>query len=473
MAKTMLVNSMPEETRMAIIEDSELVEVAVERAENGHIVGNIYKGKVQNVLPGMQAAFVDIGQEKNGYLAIGEIVDHDKSGTLTVGQEIVVQVAKDSLGTKGPRLTTKLTLPGRYVVLMPTYDYSGVSRRIENKAERERLRLAAQSVKIPAMGLIIRTVAEGKSEHDIKRDADYLANLWRTLTARAKRAKAPTLLYRDVDMVIRLVRDYFDETVEKFVIDNNEIYGRVKDLLTFIDPESSERLTLHTGQDDIFSYYGIADELSKLTERQIDLKCGGYIVIDRTEALTVIDVNTGKYTGHNSLADTILHTNLEATAEIARQIRLRDIGGIIIIDFIDMEQEEHRQIVLKMLNTNLKKDRTPTNVRGLTALGLVEMTRKKVRQDLETALYAECPCCGGRGRVRSPQTIANSVIRELRYLAAKGKLRGRIIVQIHPQVAAIVKKNIPHLNRELARQLTVEAVSAMNIEAYSILAGRE
>ncbi|MBP2644668.1 MAG: ribonuclease, Rne/Rng family [Firmicutes bacterium] len=469
----MLVNSMPEETRMALLEDGKLVEVAVERSESGHIVGNVYKGRVQNVLPGMQAAFIDIGWEKNGYLYLGEMAETGIQTPLTAGQEIIVQVIKDSIGTKGPRLTAKLTLPGRYVVLMPTYNYIGVSRRIGENQERNRLRQAAETLKSDGMGLIVRTVAEGKSLEDLKRDCEYLTNLWRTLSARAKRVKAPSLLYRDVDMVIRLVRDYFSPVIQAFVIDNAEAFSRMKDLLNFTDPELVPRLELYNGQENIFSCYRVEEELDKLAERKIWLTCGGYLVIDRTEALTVIDVNTGKYIGHSSLADTIWHTNLEAAEEISRQIRLRDIGGIIIIDFIDMEEEEHRQSVLAALSQSLKKDRTKTNVLGLTQLGLVEMTRKKVRQDWENIVYQDCPSCSGRGRVSSPSTVVNNVSRKLRQLAVNGKLKGRITVQVHPQVAVVLKCEVSRLSREVAKPLTLEAVPTMKCEEYVILSGRE
>ncbi|MBP2653292.1 MAG: ribonuclease, Rne/Rng family [Firmicutes bacterium] len=458
---------------MALVEEGELVEVAVERTENGHIVGNVYKGRIQNVLPGMQAVFIDIGRERNGYLYAGELSEKKGGSGLTVGQEIIVQVAKDSIGTKGPRMTTRVTLPGRYVVLMPTYEYIGVSRRIGDKAERARLRAVVEKLKPPGMGLIVRTVAEGKSEDDIQRDCEYLSNLWRTLVARAKRVKAPTLLYRDVDLVIRLVRDYFSDDVERFVIDNSEAYGRVKELLNFTEPKLVERLELYTGREALFFRYGIDGKLAKLSERRVWLKCGGYLVIDRTEALTAIDVNTGKYVGQSNLADTILHTNLEAAAEIAHQLRLRDIGGIIIIDFIDMNTEDHRQAVLARLNDSLKYDRTRTSLLGITELGLVEMTRKKVRQDLEAMLYAECPCCSGRGHVLSPQTVVSGVIREIRQLSALGKLRGKIVVQVHPQVAEVLKPEVKRLVTEFARSLIVEAVSTMNSEAYTILHGRE
>jgi len=478
MAKTIVVNMVPEETRMALLEDGELAEAVVERSDCGHIVGNIYIGKIQNVLPGMQAIFVDIGRDKNGFLYIGDLPEESQAGGIegfTVGREIAVQVTKDALGTKGPRLTTQLTLPGRYVVLMPTVEFSGVSRRIESEEERRRLREVADKVRPKGMGIIVRTIAEGKSEEDLSKDIEYLVNLWNALEARAKRANPPMLLYRDVDLVIRLVRDYLSADVEKFIIDNREAYGRVSDLLKFTSPELVARLELYEDAVDIFTCYGIDAELDKLQQRCVWLKCGGNLVIDRTEALTVIDVNTGRFVGRTALWDTVLQTNLEAAAEIARQIRLRDIGGIIIIDFIDMDKEEHQQAVLSALEEQLKKDRTKTSVLGLTRLGLVEMTRKKARQDLETVLYGECPSCEGRGLIRSPETVAIAVRRELRKLCKTHPSGVRLIIQAPPRVAEELKRQgeLERLAKELSRQLVVEEVPTMHGEAYCILRGKE
>ncbi len=472
MAKTIVVNVTPEETRMALLEDGDLAEVSIERTHSGHIVGNIYKGKVQNVLPGMQAVFADIGRDRNAFLYVGDLSggQRGKGEKMTVGRELIVQVAKDAIGSKGPRLTTHLTLPGRYVVLMPTVKFLGVSRRIAAAEERKRLKEVAGKVCPQGMGLVVRTVAEGRSEDDLRKDCEYLVNLWQTLTARAKLAKAPALLYRDVDLLIRIVRDYLGPTVEKLVIDNHEAHSRVVELVKVVSPELLPRLELYQGED-IFGHYDIEQQLEKLSERRVNLPCGGYIIIDRTEALTVIDVNTGKFVGKTRLADTVFAANLEAAAEIARQIRLRDIGGIIIADFIDMDRDQHKQAVLAALTEHLKKDRTRTNVVGLTGLGLVEMTRKKVRQDLATVLQAECPCCGGRGYVRSPETVAITVRRQLRAVAKGQTGTGRLLVQVHPRVAEVLKRpgELEALAKELARPLAVEPVASMDAEAYSVL----
>jgi ribonuclease, Rne/Rng family len=477
MAKTIIVNVVPEETRMAFVEDGELAEVAIERTNSGHIVGNIYKGKIQNVLPGMQAVFVDIGRERNAFLYVGDLGGHShrkgkgKGEAFTAGRELIVQVAKEAIGTKGPRLTTHLTLPGRYVVLMPTVDFIGVSRRIGTAEERRRLKEMAARVRPKGMGLVVRTVAEGRGEDDLRKDCEYLASLWKSLAARGKMVKAPTLLYRDVDLLIRIVRDYFSSDVDKLVLDNREAYTRVAELLRAVSPELLPRLEFYDSHEDIFVRNCLEAELEKLSMRRVDLKSGGYIVIDRTEALTVIDVNTGKFVGKTKLADTVFAVNMEAAAEIARQLRLRDIGGIIVVDFIDMDREQHKQAVLAALNEHLRKDRTRTNVVGLTGLGLVEMTRKKVRQDIATVLNGQCPCCEGRGFVRSPETVAAAVRRQIRQLGKSGTTAaGRVVVQVHPRVAAVLQQpgELERLAQETARPIRVEAAAEIGMEAYSV-----
>ena len=480
MSKTIIANVMPEETRMAIIENGQLAEVAIERSENGHIVGNIYKGKVKNILPGMQAAFVDIGRDKNAFLYLGDLYPRYSCETtqqtmLTVGQEVIVQIVKDAMGTKGPRVTTHITLPGRFVVLMPTVEYIGVSRRIDSEAERERLRQAAEKVKPENMGLIVRTVAAGKTEDDIAKDIAYLRNFWQSLSARTKRASAPSLLFRDVDLVIRIVRDYLSPDVSEVFIDSREAHSRICDLLAYSSPELVPRVQLYQGQEEIFSYYHIAEEVEQIGKRIVGLSCGGYIVIDHTEALTVIDVNTGKFTGRTSLSDTVFHANLEAATEIARQIRLRDIGGIIIIDFIDMDKEEQKKAVLASLEQKVKEDRTKTNILGLTGLGLVEMTRKKARQNVDQFLYTECPCCEGRGRIQSPDTVALQVLRKVRHLATSQRAKGNFVVQVHPRVAEVLQRpgEKERIEQELARSIIIEAVPALHAEIFSVLFGKE
>ncbi|SDF21450.1 Rne/Rng family ribonuclease [Sporolituus thermophilus] len=473
MNKTIIASIMPEESRMALVEDGEPVEYVLERGATGHLVGNIYKGKVKNVLPGMQAAFIDIGGDKNAYLYV-ENVDANE-GRLTVGQDILIQIVKDASGSKGPRATTGLMLPGRYAVLAPYADGTGVSRRIEDEAERQRLRQLADKVKPEGMGVIVRTAAAGCSETELARDVEYLYNLWAALAARAKRSPAPTLLYRDVDLAIRIVRDYLDDDVTEVVIDNRDAYGRVCDLLQHLAPAALAKVKFYEDPEDVFVHYGIAADLSRLLKREVELACGGFLVIDQTEALTVIDVNTGRFVGDTSLGDTVFRVNMEAAAEIARQLRLRDIGGIIIVDFIDMAKEEHKQTVLAFLAEKMRQDRTRSKILGLTSLGLVEITRKKGRPDLNSLMYSECPCCEGRGRIQSPETVAINIRRRLRQAAAQRKLASRLVIQAHPQVVEILSRQgeLARLERDLARKLTLEAVPTMHPECYSILYDKE
>jgi ribonuclease G len=476
MAKKIIVNITPEETRMAVFENEEFIEVSIERTRSGHNVGNIYKGKTKNVLPGMQAAFIDIGRDKNAFLYIGDALPQVAAqaiadSALTVGKDVMIQIVKDAIGTKGPRATTHLTLPGRYVVLMPTVDYIATSRRIANEEERVRLKQIVEKVRPEGMGVIVRTMSEGKSEEDLQKDIEYLYNLWKALIARGKRATAPILLYRDVDLVIRIVRDYLSDDVEEFVLDHQEAYGRVCDLLKYASPELVSRVRLYQGKEDIFTHYGLDEELNKLGQRSVWLKCGGYIVIDKTEALTVIDVNTGKFVGSTNLSDTVFQTNLEAASEIVRQIRLRDIGGIIIVDFIDMDKEEQKQAVVAALEEKFKRDRTKTNVLGFTGLGLVEITRKKARQNVEGVLYSECPCCEGRGRVQSPETVVINIWRKMRHVMSQSRRQGRIVIQVHPLVAEIIKSQgeLPRMEQELACSLRIESLPEMHPEMFSLL----
>ncbi|WP_199883701.1 Rne/Rng family ribonuclease [Anaerosinus massiliensis] len=472
--KSIIVNVVPEETRMAIIENNTLLEFAVERTQSEHVVGNIYKGKVQNVLPGMQAAFVDIGYDKNAFLYIGDglpknaVSSISHSNVFHVGQNVLIQIVKDAIGTKGPRATTHLTLPGRYVVLMPTVDYIGVSRRIEDTDERERLKGIAEKICPPDMGMIVRTVAEGQCEEVLKKDMEYLSNLWNALVARDKVSSSPTLVYRDADLLIRIVRDYLNSDIDELVIDRHEAYTRVCALLS---PNLVKRVKLYKGTESIFRHYRIEDELRKLEQREVELKSGGSIVIDKTEALTVIDVNTGKFVGQTNLADTVFRTNMEAAEEITKQIRLRDLGGIIIVDFIDMETEEQRQTILKVLEDKVKYDKTKTNVVDITALGLVEMTRKKSRQNFESILYSTCPYCNGRGRIQSSETVSIHISRDLRRLSRKKHLSNGYIVQVHPQVKAAFEKSghIANLEKEIACKIVLEGVESLHPEVYSIL----
>jgi ribonuclease G len=460
---------------MAMLEDGVLTELVIERDDARHIVGNIYKGRVQNVLPGMQAAFVDIGQEKNAFLYIGDGLPKAAVNSLAeksnfhIGQNVLVQIVKDSVSSKGPRATTHLTLPGRYVVLMPTVDYIGISRRIEKNGERERLKEIAAAICPEGMGLIVRTVAEEESCDTLKADVEYLAGLWRQIATRDKMSAPPTLLYRDADLVIRIVRDYLNEEIDELVIDNSEVYKRAADLIGGQE-ELLKKIRRYDGSEDLFRFYKIEDEIKNIGKREVELKSGGTLVIDRTEALTVIDVNTGKYVGKTNLSDTVFSTNCEAAEEIARQIRLRDIGGIIIVDFIDMETDGQKKAIMELLAEKVKNDKTKTHVVDITSLGLVELTRKKSRRNFEATLYEACPYCNGSGRLLSPETVAISICRDLRKLARRKRAADGYLVQMNSIVKECMEKLrlADKLCREMACRIELEA-KEMHPESYTIL----
>lgn len=450
MSKEIIADVDRDQIRIGVLEDRQLVEYYVERTYDERVIGNIYKGKVANVLPGIQAAFVDIGLEKNAFLYIGDLnsckEDEDVFEGLTktsikdilrVGQEVLVQVVKESMGTKGARVSMNITLPGRYLVLMPTVDYVGISRRIESEAERQRLKLLAEEIRPRHMGVIVRTVAEGKGIEELKSDMEYLKRLWDNIRMKQRGGKAPRLIYKDMNLLARIVRDIFTPEVNKFYVNTSYGYEKVRELVSFISPSLKDRVSLYMGQEDIFEYFNIESDAQRALERKVWLKSGGYIVIDHTEALTAIDVNTGKFVGSIDLEDTVVKTNLEAAREIAKQLRLRDIGGIIIIDFIDMNSQEHQKMVIDTLEAELKKDRTKAHVLGITNLGLVEMTRKKVRQSLDEVLEKVCPYCEGRGRILSEDTMAKKVEREISriFRTRRGEA---ILIEVHPSVAAVV-----------------------------------
>lgn len=445
MNKHIIANVEPFETRVALFEDGRVQNILIERGEP--TAGNIYKGRVANVLRGMDAAFVDIGLPRNAFLHVSDIRSHRVGGEdledpigegsiqqrLRPGQEILVQVTKEPMGTKGARVTTYIAVPAYYMVLMPTVSYVGVSRRIEGEGERRRLREIAERHRPQGMGLIVRTAAEGVTEKDIRDDLRYLLNVWAQVSERAKASRAPALLYQDLRLIRRVVRDLFTGDVERFVVDSAREYERILDLVGSYAPHLRERTELYRGPEPIFERFGVERELQGALRRRVGLPSGGSIVVDRTEALTVIDVNTGKYVGETDLAATILHTNLEAVREVARQIRLRDIGGIILVDFIDMDVETHRKQVLRALQEAVKRDRSKTHIIDLTQLGLVEITRKRVYQDLEEVMRMPCPYCDGKGRVLSGETMTHRVRRELRRLLTSQK-PAAVLVHVHPLV---------------------------------------
>ncbi len=486
MDKKIIVNCDNRATRVALLEQGKLVELDVERPLQYRVVGNLYKGTVANVLPGMQAAFVDIGLEKNAFLYVDDVspdLDGDDDSPppsrstidklLQVGEDIMVQVIKEPYGSKGARVTGQITIPGRYLVLVPGADYIGVSRRIESQAERDRLRREVEILKPEHLGLIVRTVAEGVDKDVMAQDLQFLIQLWNRILTRFQQKTAPAILYQDLSLTCRMARDLFVEEFSSFLIDNEHEYDKVRDIVDYISPHLKSKVKLYKENEPIFERYGIEKEIEKALARQVWLKSGGYLVFDETEALTVIDVNTGRYIGRRNLADTILKTNLEAAEEIARQVRLRDIGGIIIIDFIDMSIEDHRKKVIDKLNDSIKNDRTKTYVLGLTNLGLVEMTRKKVRQDLSEYLQQSCPYCGGSGRVLTPLVISTRVESSLKQELKEEKKRA-VLVEMHHEVAAIIigsgGGNLKKLEDELGHHIFIRGTEDIHIEEYRIIA---
>jgi len=446
--RQLIASIIPGQARLAVLENEKLVEYYVERPGNERPAGNIYKGKVVNVLPGMDAAFVDIGLEKNAFLYVGDIAldkenfkfkNYDKSvdipdigDVLKQGEDILVQVVKDPLGTKGARITTHITLPGRMLVLMPTMDYVGVSRRIENEVERERLKSLAQEVCPDGMGIIIRTVAEGCDADELKQEILDLSKLWEDINDYANIKNSPAMIHRDNDLLLRSIRDLCADNTSEFIINEKTEYQRVAKMAKTLAPQWTGSVSFYDG--DIFTDMDIEKMVDKTFSRRIWLKNGAYLIVDHTEALTVVDVNSGKYVGTHNLQDTIIKVNKEAAIEIARQVRLRDIGGIIIIDFIDMAETSSKEEVVAVLEEELKKDRTRTNVVGMTGLGLVEMTRKKIRQRVATMMHKTCPYCHGSGRVFNEETISLKILRE--YLnMQRYSLNNKYILKVHTDVA--------------------------------------
>ncbi|MDR7517735.1 MAG: Rne/Rng family ribonuclease [Armatimonadota bacterium] len=486
MAKEIIATVEPQETRVAVLDGGRLVNLYIERGEP--LAGNIYKGRVAAVLPGMEAAFVDIGLERNAFLHVGDIRSQRLAGEeveesfgrgaiaerLRVGQEILVQVTKEPMGTKGARVTTYLALPAYYLVLMPTVNYVGVSRRIENEQERRRLRQLADRLRPPGMGVIVRTAAEGATEKELADDIRFLLQLWSTVEERSRSSRAPALVYQDLRLIRRVVRDLFTEEVSRFLIDSPEEYQRIADLVRSFAPKLVSRLQLYQGEEPVFEALGVEREVDKALRRKVWLRSGGYIVVDRTEALTVIDVNSGKYVGKTDLASTIFRTNMEAVDEVVRQITLRDIGGIILVDFIDMENEHHRRQVMQALQEAVRRDRSKMHIIDLTALGLVEITRKRVYQDLEEVMRMPCPYCEGRGRVLSVETMALKVRREARRVLAAGRAPA-VLMEVHPDVEALLFRDgdawLRALEQRFGRTLRVRGRPGMHVERVRVLEG--
>jgi len=424
MSAELLINVTPSETRVALIENGSLQEVHIERQAKRGIVGNIYLGKIIRVLPGMQAAFVDINLEKAAFLHASDIntklilkEDTDQvpdiRSLVHEGQHIMVQVVKDPLGSKGARLTTDITIASRYLVLMPNSQHAGISLRIENPKERDRLKDIVTPYCDEQQGFIVRTAGEGADELDLQHDAEFLRRVWHKVLARKQRKQTNLPLYQDLSLSFRVLRDFVGIKLERIRIDSNLTFQELTVFTEEFVPELTPLLEYYPGELPIFDLFSVEREIQRALHRKIELKSGGYLIIDQTEAMTTIDINTGAFVGHRNLADTIFSTNIEATQVIARQLRLRNLGGIIIVDFIDMHIDDHKRRVLHSLDMAMSKDKVKYSLHGFSALGLVEMTRQRTRESLEHVLCGECPLCTGRGHLKTVETVCFEILREI------------------------------------------------------------
>ena len=500
MDSEILINATRDEVRVGLLDGGQVVEFYVERKREASLVGNIYKGKIVKILPGMQSAFVDIGLEKAAFLYVTDIhagleefapflEEEEKVNALELelgskkgrpdlaieeliqeGQEILVQASKDPIGGKGARVTSYVTIPGRYLVLMPNVEHIGISRRISDESERARLKTIVENIKPRGYGLIIRTASEGSGEEDLKKDLEFLLLLWETVQKKKDRVSAPTLLYSDLDLVFRSVRDLMVQDVKRLVVDSAEEYERIKDFVRTYFEKFLGKIELYEGTEPIFDAFGIEFDISRALGRKVWLKSGGYIVIDQTEAMTVIDVNTGKFVGKEELEDTILKTNLEAVKEIAYQIRLRNLGGIIIVDFIDMEKYENRDRVFIAFVEAMKKDRAKNTISHISELGLIQMTRKRVRESLGRTLCETCPYCEGKGFVKSPKTLCYEIFRKVTRLAKHGG--ERIIVTAHPSVAELLtdeeRAGMEDIENRYSIKVTIKESRSFHQENYEV-----
>jgi ribonuclease G len=501
----LVINADGPETRVALVEDGFLGELYIERKRERGIAGNIYKGRVERVLPGMQAAFVNIGLEKSAYLHVSDVrgTPDDLKGLLSAesnrnddrdgeeeerdaarasggariedllkeGQEVIVQVTKEPISTKGARTTRYISLPGRHLVFMPTVDHIGISRRIASDKERRRLREIVESVRPAGSGFIVRTVAENVSERELKADMEFLIKLWNNVVARAEGGRCPSLIYNDLDLLLRSVRDLFTADVEKLIIDSRSEYERVKKFIAAFMPEFQGLIELYDGQEPIFDGFGIEIEIDRALERKVWLKSGGYLIVDEMEALTAIDVNTGRFVGKSSLEDTITKTNLEACREVAEQLRIRSIGGMIVVDFIDMDRPHNREKVTRSFNDYLRKDRAKAAVTRISELGLIEMTRKRTRESLLHTLTEPCTACEGKGYTKSRRTVSYELFRELR---RQGDLveGDTILIEVHPEVANVLATTdrpfLDDIEKRLQKRIIVKARGSFHVEDFEI-----
>jgi ribonuclease G len=498
MSKEMIVSHSPLQTRLAIIENGVVSEVAFERERSRGVVGNIYKGRVNRVLPGMQSAFVDIGLERDAFLYVSDVLEDEDFLTeeeekivqtereiraaagppqsidqlLKQGQEVLVQVVKEPLGTKGARITSYVSLPGRLLVYMPTVDHVGVSRKIESAEERAQLRKLIQQSRQRGGGYIVRTAAAGKDEEAIVADLRYLEHKWQEIGYRSEQVKAPALIHRDLGLVFKYIRDVLSPEYSAIRINSEELFDQVLNYVRQIQPQMLHRVKYYSRNYPIFEEYGVQAEIDKALRSKVWLKSGGYIVINQTEALVAIDINTGRYTGDRRLEDTITRINLEAVEEIVHQIRLRDLGGIIVIDFIDMEERRNQQKVFNALEQALRKDRSPTKSVQINEFGLVVLTRKRVKRSLERVLCRPCPHCQGSSWVKSPTTVAFEIVDQVR--KSLNEFPKGLTVRVHPEVARALKGKeapvIEELKSMVKQEVDVRADSNMYEEQYELVA---
>jgi len=516
MLKEIIINKDEYETRAALLENKTLAELFIERRGERYVLGNIYKGKVNTVLPGMQAAFIDIGLDRNAFLHVSDVAHHleeyedfmdgdDANGSsparkkrgdskkrrevpsiaelLKKGQEILVQVDKEPMGTKGPRVTAYVTLPGRYLVYMPTVEHVGISRRIENEAERQRLKEIIERIRSKKnQGFIVRTAASGKGEEEFRSDMRFLADHWERINKRAQNTSAPALIHEDLGLIFRVIRDIFTKDVSRFVIDSDEEYDRIIEFIDSLLPSLKSKVKRYNAikeydeKESIFEVFSIEKQIKKALRMKMWLKSGGHIVISPTEALVSIDVNTGKYVGRENAEETILKTNLEAASEIARQIRLRDLGGIIIIDFIDMEKEEHKNKVLKTLEDDLKQDRSRTNILQITDLGLVEMTRQRTKPSLSKIFRQPCPYCQGDSFVTSTESTSILIMREIKKINQRlGEDRVKVMAS-GPVALRLLEEDdekIKALAEKMGMEIEIEEDLDLHIEDFRIISEKD
>jgi len=496
MSSEIFINSNQREIRVALMESNLLVELFIEHKSHKGIVGNIYKGKVTKILPGMQVAFVDIGLDKAGFLYVGDIdvidmldledplevpkiVEEDKDhpfegkpgrpnhdikiqNILKEGQEILVQIAKNPLGTKGARITNYITLPGRHLVYMPTVNHISVSRRIEDENEKERLKKLVSEVGNDGEGYIVRTAGQDAEKSDFQSDINFLHRLWENLKKKSEGISGPYLIYEDLNLIFRSIRDLFTNDTQRLVIDSKSDFKKCLEFCSSYMPHLSDKVELYKDPMPIFEHYGVEPDINRALDRTIWLKSGGYIIIDQTEALVAIDVNTGKFVGHSDPEDTILQTNLEALKEVVYQLRLRNIGGIIIVDFIDMANEESKEIVSNALKQALKSDRSRTRILKISELGLVEMTRKRVRESLVQTLCDPCDYCEGKGYIKSPSTVCYEIIREIQRRGTDNITNKNLEIKVHPIIYDMLFEEDSGLLEEMEKQNNLEITFNVN-----------